>query len=159
MQAYTANRPADKSFLSYEAMADTEARASYNADQQRYPAHHDDADHTDSSPLPLERLAADWQRHMLHDAGAQLTSDKLYFPRPGASVRYAHYFGFAGYLTVDADMRPLFRTSGTSWLPVSNFSELIILAEVGDFECALALDHAAGDLASITCSRQHLEVA
>jgi hypothetical protein len=84
--------------------------------------------------------------------------DKMYVPRPGAPVRYSHYLGLAGYLTVDANMMPLFRTSGTSWLPVTSFSELIILAEVGDFECALALDHCAGDLVSIACSRQNVEV-
>ena len=86
-------------------------------------------------------------------------SDKMYFPKPGAPVRYSHYFGFSGYLTVDADMTPLFRTSGTLWKPATNLSELIILAEVGDFECALALDRCAGDLVSIACSRQNMEVA
>jgi hypothetical protein len=87
------------------------------------------------------------------------STDKRYTPRPGAPVRYSHYFGFAGYLTVDADMTPLFRTSGTLWKPVTSYSELVILAEVGDFECALALDYAAGDLASIACHRANLEVA
>ena len=84
---------------------------------------------------------------------------EVFTPRPGAPVRYSHYLGLEGYLTVDANMMPLFRTSGTSWLPVSSFSELIILAEVGDFECSLALDRAAGDLATIACSRQNAEVA
>jgi hypothetical protein len=86
------------------------------------------------------------------------STEKLFTPRPGAPVRYSHYLGLAGYLTVDANMMPLFRTSGTSWLPVTSYSELVILAEVGDFECALALDRCAGDLAAISTSRQNLEV-
>jgi len=86
------------------------------------------------------------------------STDKLYTPRHGAPVRHSHYFGFSGYLTVDANMTPLFRTAGTSWLPVTSFSELIILAEVGDFECALALDRCAGDLATIATCRRDLEV-
>jgi len=86
------------------------------------------------------------------------SSDKLFTPRPGAPVRHSQYFGFSGYLTVDADMTPLFRTSGTLWKPVSSFSELIILAEVGDFECSLALDRCAGDLATIATCRKNVEV-
>jgi hypothetical protein len=94
----------------------------------------------------------------MHTVPDFASSDKLYTPRPGAPVRYSQYFGFSGYLTVDGDMTPLFRTSGTLWKPITSFSELVILAEVGDFECSLALDHCAGDLASIATSRRDLEV-
>ena len=85
------------------------------------------------------------------------SSDKLYTPRPGAPVRYAHYFGFEGFLTVDVDMTPLFRTSGTLWKPVSTMTELDIFAEVGHFACALVLDTCAGGLPWIATHRAHVE--
>ena len=95
----------------------------------------------------------------MHTVPDFTSHDKLYYtPRPGAPVRYGHYFGFEGYVTVDAAWTPLFRTSGTLWKPVVNVTELVILAEVGTAECQLVLDTLAGGYAAIATSRRDLEV-
>jgi len=105
-----------------------------------------------ATPLFIEK------ERSMHTVPDFASHDKLYTPRPGAPVRHSHYFGFSGYLTVDADMTPLFRTSGTLWKPVSSFNELVILAEVGPAECQRVLDTLAGGYAAIATSRQNLEV-
>jgi len=47
----------------------------------------------------------------MHTVPDFASTDKLYVPRPGAPMRYGHYFGFEGYVTVDAPLshqrRPL----------------------------------------------------
>jgi len=137
MQAYTAPRPSDTSFSSYESLADAQAWADAKADAQRYPAHHDDADHTDYSPLPLERL---------------------YTPRPGAPVRYARYDAFEGYASVTEEWTLLFRTSGSLWFPVMDQSNCVILGLVGEAEAQLALDRCAGGYGAVCTSRRQMEV-
>jgi len=87
------------------------------------------------------------------------SSDKLYTPRPGAPVRYAHYDGHEGYATVTADWMVLFRTSGSLWYPVLSQAELVILGLVGDAETQLVLDTLAGGYARIATCRKNLEVA
>ena len=85
-------------------------------------------------------------------------SDKMYFPRPGAPVRYARYDAFEGYASVTEEWTLLFRTSGSLWYPILDQANLVILGLVGDAEAQLALDRVAGGYAAVCTSRANREV-
>ncbi len=85
-------------------------------------------------------------------------SDKMYFSKPGAPVRYANYDGHEGYASVTDAWQLLFRTSGSLWYPIIDQANLVLLGLVSEAETQLVLDTLAGGYAAIATSRRDLEV-